>query len=197
MSLERSAMADEGRKHVQDVEREQITALEPLYGPTDVLADKSQHDVDARMRELERELTESSRKVAQARPEQSPHQVSSDQSMNPMGLLFGLGLTAGGAYLLMQRVTVAGGTYFWNRWNFGQNSFGLTLIPLLLGIGLLIYGKTAWGWALTGIGSLIILLGILGDLHMIFRPASLFEVFLMFGMLVAGLGLTARSLRKA
>ena len=190
-------MAGGSSEPVRDFERKAVSDLEPPNATTEVVVRESPLDVEARLRVMERELTESSAKVIQAQSGQSPPQAPGEQPVNFMGLVFGLGLIAGGAYLLMQRVTIFGGTYFWNRWNLGQNSFGLTLIPLLIGIGLLVYGKTAVGWALTGIGSLIILLGILADLHMTLRPASLFEIVLMFAMLVAGLGLTARSLRKA
>ena len=88
-----------------------------------------------------------------------------------MSLLFGLVLTVAGVYLILQRVTIYSGAYYWNRWGGGQEVFGLTLIPLLIGIGLLIYGKQLLGWAVTGAGALIILLGILGNLRMTFVPA--------------------------
>ena len=110
------------------------------------------------------------------------------------GLFFGLGLIVAGGYLILNRVSIYAGSYYWSRWM--PNSFGLTLIPLLLGIGLLLYGKAITGWALTVAGFLIILVGILADLQMSFQPSSLFEVLLMFGMLAAGVGLAARALRN-
>ena len=65
-------------------------------------------------------------------------------------------MAVAGAYLLTQRVTVTSG--FWGWW--GDNTFGLTLVPLLLGIGVLFFnGRSALGWVLTIGGTVIILAG--------------------------------------
>jgi hypothetical protein len=106
--------------------------------------------------------------------------------------LVGLGLVIGGGYLVLNQVTVSGGT-----WNFyGYNAFGLSLIPLLLGIGILFFnGKSVLGWLLTGAGTLIIVLGVITNLQIFFRPTSLFNTILIFGLLAGGIGLVARSLR--
>jgi uncharacterized protein len=178
---------------------------DPLADLAGLEAAGGEHSVDERMAELERELLQENRSLApfraeppaqvgEEKPRRKAKQEESSESFDPMSLIFGLVLTVAGAYLIMQRVTIYSGAYYWNRWG-GQEAFGLTLIPLLIGIGLLVYGKQLLGWALTGAGSLIILLGILANMQMMFRPATLYEVILMFGMLVAGLGLSARSLR--
>jgi len=44
-------------------------------------------------------------------------------------------------------------------------------------------------------GTLIILAGIVANLHLYFQPTSLFDTLLMLGLLAGGLGLIARSLR--
>lgn len=104
----------------------------------------------------------------------------------------GLALVIGGGYLMLNQVTVTSG--FWQF--FGYNAFGLSLIPLLLGIAALFYhGKSVVGWLLTGAGALIILLGVITQLQIFFRPTSLFNTLLMLGALAAGLGLIVRSLR--
>ena len=104
----------------------------------------------------------------------------------------GAALAVAGAYLLMQQVTVTSG--FWHLW--GMSAFGLSLLPLLLGVGLLFYdGRSVAGWALTGGGALIIVVGIIANLQVFFRPTSLFNTLVMLGLLAAGLGLVARSLR--
>jgi hypothetical protein len=106
--------------------------------------------------------------------------------------LAGAALVIVGGYLLLARVTVSSG-----YWRFGgYNAFGLSLVPLLLGIGLLFFnGRSLAGWALTGGGALIILAGIVANLDMYFRPTSLMDTLLMLGFLAAGIGLVARSLR--
>jgi hypothetical protein len=78
----------------------------------------------------------------------------------------------------------------------GYNAFGLTLIPLLAGIGMLFFnGRSAVGWLLVLVGAAIILAGILSNLHIYFRPTSLFNTLMMLGLLAGGLGLVARGIR--
>ena len=91
----------------------------------------------------------------------------------------------------------AGGTGgYWDFW--GYNAFGLSLLPLLVGIGLLFFdGRSVAGWALTAIGAIIILAGIVAYLHIYFRTTSLFDTLVMLGLLAGGLGEIARSLRAS
>jgi uncharacterized protein len=97
-----------------------------------------------------------------------------------------------GGYLLLTKVTVTSG--LWLLW--GYNAFGLSLVPLLIGIGLLFFdGRSLAGWLLTAAGALIILVGIIANLHVYFRPTSLFDTLLILILLAGGLGLVARSLR--
>lgn len=106
--------------------------------------------------------------------------------------LAGSAMVVAGGYLLLTRVTVTSG--LWQFW--GYNAFGLSLVPLLLGIGLLFFdGRSIVGWALTAAGALIILVGIIANLHVYFRPTSLFDTLLILGLLAGGLGFVARSLR--
>lgn len=106
--------------------------------------------------------------------------------------LLGLAMLVVGGYLLPARVTVGSGT--WLLW--GYNAFGLSLLPLMAGIGWLFYdGRSVGGWVLAGAGALIILAGIIANLHIFFAPTSLFDTLVMLGLLAGGLGLVARSLR--
>lgn len=97
-----------------------------------------------------------------------------------------------GAYLLLTRVTV--GSSAWMLW--GYSAFGLSLLPLLVGIGWLFFdGQSPVGWVLTAIGALIILAGIIANLHIYFAATSLFDTLVMLGLLAGGLGVIARSLK--
>ena len=110
-----------------------------------------------------------------------------------IGMFFsGAAMVLAGGYLLLTRVSVISG-----GWSFyGYNAFGLTLFPLLIGIGVLFYnGRSILGWLLTLGGALIILVGIVANLHIYFQPTSLFDTLMMLGLLAGGLGLVARSLR--
>ena len=110
-----------------------------------------------------------------------------------IGMFFGgAALVVAGAYLLLTRVSVVSGGWLF----YGYNAFGLTLFPLLIGIGILFYnGRSILGWLLTAAGALIILVGIVANLHIYFQPTSLFDTLLMLGLLAGGIGLVARSLR--
>jgi hypothetical protein len=106
--------------------------------------------------------------------------------------LGGLAMMVVGGYLLLQQVQVDSGFWHW----FGPNTFGLSLVPLLVGIGFLFFdGKSVAGWLLTGAGALIIVAGIIANLEIWFRPTSLFNTLMMLGLLAGGVGLVARSLR--
>jgi hypothetical protein len=105
---------------------------------------------------------------------------------------FGLALTIAGGYLIMQQTQVTSGYWGW----FGPNTFGFTLLPLLVGIGLLFFnGKSIFGWILAGGGLVIIFIGIITNLQIYFRSTSLFNLLVMLVMFAAGLGLMARSFK--
>ncbi len=109
---------------------------------------------------------------------------------------FWLGVTmiVVGAYLLLHRVTVTGGYYDFG-WLGGQGrSFGVTLIPLLFGIGILFYdGRSLAGRLLTGFGALVILTGLIGNLDIRMGEMSLFNLLMMLVLLVGGVGLVVRA----
>ena len=106
--------------------------------------------------------------------------------------LLGLGMAVAGAYLLASNVTVTSG--WWTIW--GYNSFGLSLVPLIFGIGLLFFnGRSKAGWLLLFVGVVIIFAGIILNLHIYFQPTSLFSTIVMLVLLAGGIGLVARALR--
>src|ERR1043165_7245044 len=108
--------------------------------------------------------------------------------------LFGLALAIAGGYLIMNQVQVTSG--YWHWW--GPNTFGLTLLPLVIGIGLLFFnGKSIAGWLLAGGGAVIIFVGILSNLQIYFQQTSLFNTILMLTLFAAGLGLMARALKHS
>jgi hypothetical protein len=108
--------------------------------------------------------------------------------------LAGLAMVVAGGYLLLTRVSVAGGA-----WRFyGYDAFGISLFPLIIGIGVLFYdGRSILGWFLTGAGALIIVVGIVANLDLYIRPMSLFDTLVMLGLLAGGIGVVARSLRAS
>jgi hypothetical protein len=106
----------------------------------------------------------------------------------------GLGMTVVGAYLLLRQVTVTGGYWHFSYFGGSGGSFGVSLIPLLLGVGILFYdGRSLPGRVLTGVGALIIVTGILANLDVQIRDTSLFNLLLMLVLLVGGVGLVVRA----
>lgn len=107
--------------------------------------------------------------------------------------LIGLGMAVAGGYMLISRVIVTSG--FWN-WG-GYNAFGLSIVPLILGIGIVFFnGKSLIGWLLVFTGSVIILAGIIMNLQIYFQATNLFNTLMMLVLFAGGLGLIARSIRE-
>ena len=105
----------------------------------------------------------------------------------------GLLLAAVGLYLLFNQVEVH--TSFW-RFGGYSPGFGVSLLPLLFGVGILFFnGGSTMGWLLTVGGLLFIILGILLHMDIRFQRTSLWNTLLMLGLIAAGLGLLFRSLR--
>ena len=106
--------------------------------------------------------------------------------------LCGLAMTVAGGYLLTNQATVTSG--YWRLW--GYNAFGLSLVPLIVGIGILFFnGRSIPGWLLLIAGAVIIFTGILMNLQIYFQATSLFNTIIMLALLAGGLGLIARSLK--
>ena len=107
--------------------------------------------------------------------------------------LLGLAMAIGGGYLFMNQVHVA--SSYWTMW--GYNAFGMSLLPLLAGIGFLFFnGRSKIGWLLTFAGAVIILIGIIANLTVYWQSTSLFNTLIIFTLLAGGLGLIARSLKE-
>ena len=134
------------------------------------------------------------------RPVASPERER-ERALSPGGTSGGVGsfvvgllMVAAGGYLLLNQVQVT--TSYWTFG--GQGSFGLSLLPLLVGIAFLFYnGKSFIGWILTVIGAGIILAGVLMHMDIYFRQTTLFNTIVMLVLLFGGLGLVTRSLRSA
>lgn len=124
------------------------------------------------------------------RPPLSPGGTSGGTGL----FLVGLAMLVAGGYLFLDNVVVR--TSYRELFGFGTGSFGLSLIPLLLGVGWLFFnGKSVIAWLLTAAGMIIILAGIIARLTVYYRPISLFDTLLILGLIAGGVGLVARSLR--
>lgn len=119
-----------------------------------------------------------------------------DVGGTPGGLgsfLAGLIMACVGGYLLTSQVMVTSG--YWSF--YGTNTFGVTLVPMLIGVAMLFWnGRSVLGWLLTIAGGVFILAGVIANLHIFFAPTSLFNTIVMLVLLVGGLTLIARALRS-
>ena len=108
--------------------------------------------------------------------------------------LLGIIMIVVGGYLLMQQVSVHGGYWYFDWAGSYGRSFGITLLPLLFGVGILFFdGRSFAGRFLTGAGILFILVGIIANLDINFRQTSLFNTLVMLILLVGGIGLVIRA----
>ena len=109
----------------------------------------------------------------------------------------GLLLTVVGGYLVLNQVQVSSSFTFFGLWGWSRPAgFGITMLPLLIGVGVLFFdGKSKLGWILSAGGLLTILAAILMSLSIRWESTSLFNTLVMFALLAAGLGTIARSLR--
>ena len=91
----------------------------------------------------------------------------------------GILLAALGCYMLFSRVQVH--SSYWNFLGLGGagQSFGVSMLPLLFGIGILLF----------------ILVGILMNMDIYFERTTLMSTLIMLGCIAAGLGLVVKSLR--
>src|SRR5258708_2220244 len=125
----------------------------------------------------------------------SPMANLSDVGGTPGGLgefLLGFIMACVGGYLLSNQVSVVGS--YWSFW--GANTFGVTLVPMLFGVGILFYnGRNLAGWLLTIAGALFILAGVIANMHFYFHPPSLSTTIVMLALLVGGPGPTPRAPR--
>jgi len=110
-----------------------------------------------------------------------------------LGTFFaGAAMLVAGLYLLLARVIVTSGS--WRI--YGYNAFGMSLFPLLIGVGVLFFnGRSVLGWGLTSAGALIILVGIVSNLGVYFQPTSLFDTLVMLILVTGGIGLVARAVK--
>ena len=107
--------------------------------------------------------------------------------------LLGSAMAGIGLYLLLSRVQVH--TSYFRLWG-RETGFGITLIPFLIGVGVLFFhGKSIIGWLLSAGGLLAILAGVIANLDIYFARTSLFDTLVMLVLFVGGLGLIVRSFR--
>lgn len=110
--------------------------------------------------------------------------------------LLGVILLCVGIYLVCRNTYIEAGWYLWRMGSMSISS-GLSVIPVLVGIGMLFYNSKSFIAKLVLIvGIVILLISIIMSVHIRFRTVDLYTYILMFGSIFAGAGLLLRALFK-
>jgi hypothetical protein len=106
----------------------------------------------------------------------------------------GLALIFAGLVMVFQHVRVGSGLFA--MLGMGSGGFALLFLPLMVGIGMMFYdSKNKWGWIITALSCVFLILGTLATLTMTFASVSMLQLIIMFipfalgaALLVKGLG---------
>jgi uncharacterized protein len=108
-----------------------------------------------------------------------------------MSFIIGLIMACAGFYMLLDNIVVSQG------FGFGSALYRL-LIPFMFGVGWIFYNARApWGWILAGGALAAIVFGVIMSLSINIRAMSLLDLIIILVLMVGGLGIFARSLRKS
>lgn len=132
---------------------------------------------------------------------QSQHRGAGGSSGGTLEFFLGLLMASAGAYLLLDNIIVS------SNWGMGVPLYrigggwnvtgGALLIPFMFGVGWIFYNSRApWGWVLAAGSLAAIIFGVLMNLSISLRSMSLLSLLIILVLLVGGLGLFARSLRR-
>lgn len=126
------------------------------------------------------------------------NQISSSQreyssAKDAVWFFIGLGIFGMGLFLVLQNTTLFTNFSLIDLLGFNP-PFGIVLLPFIIGIGVLFFNeKSVIGWILVTIGLATIILGIIMGLRIFFKPVTLYEGLIMFGMIAAGIGMMAKA----
>lgn len=114
-------------------------------------------------------------------------------SKRTMSLILGIAAMAGGLFMIGQLVTVTSFGFSMLRVGGFSVPSGTVVIPLLVGIGMMVYNhRSLAAKIVTVVGVVCILLSLLLGVRLRFLSASLYEYVLMFGLVAAGAALLLR-----
>lgn len=111
----------------------------------------------------------------------------------------GLGMGAGGLYLLLRSIQVSSGFSLgyglWQVGGFGVTS-GMILVPVMIGIAMVFWNaRNPIGWLLSVGGLAALVVGVVTSLRFTLARMDLFELLTVLVLCFGGAGLLLRSLR--
>ncbi len=120
-------------------------------------------------------------------------------SINAGRFLMGLAMLIAGGYLFFDNIQVAQHFSFHSSlYQVGgvRITSGMTLIPFLFGVGMIFYNPdNDLGWILVIATLVMIAVGVITSVQFHLRPMSVFELLMILGLALGGLGLLLSALR--
>lgn len=155
---------------------------------------KPEEKIENKLKELESSLQEKSASTQENNAKSDIGSVGNDDFEADTYLTIGFASLLLAVLLFFHHVhvgTVAMASFF----GWGQAGFGFTIIPLLAGIGLLLYDyKKRIGWVITSASCALIIFAVLSQLVMTFTPTSLLGLTIMLLPLAIGAALIAKGI---
>lgn len=126
--------------------------------------------------ETSTELTTVTKDVPAARHGSPSNPAASRSDMHYFG---GIALLLLGLLMLFQHVQVTSGYVSW--WGISAgSSIGFLLMPLLLGIGWIVYNsRSLWGWMIAAVSLFTLVFTIISGLRIYFVPVSMLGIIFM------------------
>jgi hypothetical protein len=133
---------------------------------------------------------------------QSPPPLNNnhDNGSGAGSVLMGFIMMIAGGYLFLDAIQVS------HHFSMSMSLFrvgsmqmtpGLVLVPFIFGIGMIFYNpKNDIGWLLVVASIVMLTFGIISNLHFRLRTMSTFELMMMLGLAVGGIGLFMRGAFK-
>ena len=121
-----------------------------------------------------------------------------DNAKDLRNFFLGLLMLGGGLFMIFQNIIVSSSWssagHFFHIGSFNLPN-GLIMLPIVAGIFMLfMMEKRIFGWIVTVLGIIFILLTILMNVRLVWRTTSAYVFVLMFGLTAAGGGLLVKSL---
>jgi hypothetical protein len=153
--------------------------------------DKKLKQLEEEQRRLMEQIEKNNRAIYQKREPD----YSGGGKNDLISFLVGLLLLGGGLFWVFQsvRVTTSWGSFYrFGNWAMPN---GVIIIPVLIGIIMLfVMRRKIFGWIVTSIGILAILLTIMNSVSFRFVSQSLFNYIFMFGFVAVGAALVIKAL---
>ena len=157
---------------------------------------RDEEEIKEKLAELEASLKEETeeQKPVSVAPKSTELALSEDSARSDFYMIAGFALLLTGVFMVLHHVQVGTGMMSW--FGFGGQGFGLLLIPLLVGVGFLLYDyKNRFGWVITAASIAVVIFAILSQLVMWFPHMSLFGLLLMFLPFAGGGACIAKAMR--